>query len=60
MSNSSSVGAREALIEVVQEFSSETEEREDATIAADWLLAQLWSRGYKVVALEASDEPADS
>lgn len=43
-------GAREALIEIGTELPNAT--AEDAARWADWLLAEFWSRGFKVVPLE--------
>jgi hypothetical protein len=48
-------GAREALIEVGVGLPNTGED--DARRRADWMLAELWSRGFKVVPLDGS-EPA--
>ncbi len=43
-------GAREALIEVGIEMPNTS--AQDAACWADWLLAEFWSRGFKVVPLD--------
>lgn len=44
-------GAREALIELALTLPNETE-RNDAAAWSDWILAELWMRGFKVVPVE--------
>jgi hypothetical protein len=43
-------GAREAVIDIGVELPSTTEA--DSALWADWLLAELWLRGFKVVPVE--------
>jgi hypothetical protein len=43
-------GAREALIEVAETLPNTS--REDAEKWADWVLAEYWLRGFKVVPIE--------
>lgn len=47
-------GAREALIEVALDLPNTSDE--DAAVWTDWILAELWMRGFKVVPLEPKDE----
>lgn len=47
-------GAREALIDLA--LTSPAADGNDAEWWADWLLAELWSRGFKVVPLDPIDE----
>jgi hypothetical protein len=44
-------GAREAVVEIGLELPNDTQRRE-AEMWADWLLAELWIRGFKVVPVE--------
>ena len=46
-------GAREALTEIGIELPATYE---DAERWADWLLAELWVRGFKAVPLDPDDE----
>ena len=47
-------GAREAMIEHILEVEGTTQE--DAQAWADYTLADLWVRGFKVVPVEQKDE----
>jgi hypothetical protein len=49
-------GAREALIEVGELLRSASTSPELTAIWTDWLLAELWSRGFKIVPLESYDQ----
>jgi hypothetical protein len=44
-------GAREALIDVGEDLPNTS--TEDAALWADWLLAEFWVRGFKVVPVDA-------
>lgn len=44
-------GAREALIETALTLPNETSQN-DAAAWSDWILAELWARGFKVMPLE--------
>lgn len=47
-------GGREALIAVAQDLPSTSDE--DAAKWAEWILASLWTQGFKVVPLDLSDD----
>lgn len=48
-------GAREALTEV-ETASNDTASHDNGSLCwADWVLMELWRRGYKVVPLERGD-----
>jgi len=47
-------GAREALIEVALDLPNTSDE--DARVWTDWLLAELWSRGFWVVPIPDNRE----
>jgi hypothetical protein len=44
-------GAREALIDLAMTLPNDTG-RNDAAAWSDWILMELWDRGYKVVRLD--------
>lgn len=44
-------GAREALIETALTLPNDTGEN-DAAAWADWILGELWMRGFKIVPME--------
>lgn len=44
-------GARAAIVEIALELPNDTQQRE-AEMWADWLLAEMWVRGFKVVPVE--------
>lgn len=46
-------GAREAAIDIALKLPSETTLPE-SEVWADWLLAALWSRGFKVIPVDAT------
>lgn len=46
-------GAREALIEHASDFPNTT--KEDAERWADFMLANLWAKGFKVVPLDGNE-----
>jgi hypothetical protein len=48
-------GAREALIAIAETLPSTLESPNDALCWSDWLLCELWDRGFKIVPLEPSD-----
>lgn len=48
---SSGNGAREALIDMALTLPTDTNDRE-MEMWSDWILVQLWLRGYKVVPFE--------
>ena len=48
-------GAREALIDIAWMLPSTLKDPSDALCWADWILAELWARGYKVVPIEPGD-----
>ncbi|MCK1367632.1 hypothetical protein [Bradyrhizobium sp. 62] len=45
-------GARGALIETMKTVEAHVIADWDAPAAADWILADLWARGFKVVSVE--------
>lgn len=52
-------GAREALVEVASGRCPICGDKGTGGTWADWILAELWVRGYKVVPLSAADDPED-
>jgi hypothetical protein len=45
-------GAREALTDIGEHLPNTS--TEDAALWGDWLLAELWARGFKVVPVDAA------
>lgn len=45
-------GAREALIEIAETLPTTLDRPGAALCWSDWLLAELWARGFKVVPVE--------
>lgn len=49
-------GAREALNDIAGTLPSTLKDSSDALCWADWILAELWVRGFKIVPLKPKDE----
>jgi len=48
--------AREAFVDIANTLPGTIDRPGDAERWSDWLLAELWARGFKVVPTEVNDE----